>query len=436
LHSRGADIAPAPAMPAHQNQRQRRRDARQNSRGDPCQYTLARARLRAYFRPNTDHWSERLRQEQGSRNAGNAVDGTRHFDHTTAMRQHGTCFVLQLLHEPDNDVGFLDRGNFAYEPARNPQFLRSFPVHYPNLAPRDAAERPLVVLDANNGRVKREGAAAELVERRRNQRSSHFPIVVNVRRLRRAGLQYSSVRLFAILSALAVLLRAQAPQKIEKVCSTEDVLFFGLTCSEEDPCPVFLELASVEPSGSSLFLTGNLHTVNTTLFGLLLKSDDGGKTWTEPAKRIRSAALEQIQFPDFQHGFIGGVKLEPLPRDPFLMITEDGGTSWRQTPLFEESQPGSIQQFWFDSATNGQVILDTSQGAAKRYQRYETRTGGAAWEPQTVAVDRTQPARPRDYASWRIRLDRGAYRVERKTANSSESWETAASFAIQPGDCR
>ncbi len=294
------------------------------------------------------------------------------------------------------------------------------------------------MLNANDGRVEGKGAAAELVERRRNQRSSHFPIVVNVRTFRRAGLQYSSVRLFAILSVLAVLLRAQAPQKIEKVCSTEDVLFFGLTCSEEDPCPVFLELASVEPNGSSLFLTGNLHTVNTTLFGLLLKSDDGGKTWTEPAKRIRSAALEQIQFADFQHGFIGGVKLEPLPRDPFLMTTADGGTTWRQTPLFEETQSGSIQQFWFESATNGQLILDESEGGAKRYERYETKDGGAGWEKQETA-NHEMPlaqARPREYASWRIRLDRVAYRVERKAANASETWETVASFVIQPGDCR
>jgi hypothetical protein len=244
------------------------------------------------------------------------------------------------------------------------------------------------------------------------------------------------VKPFAILFALALLLRAQAPQKIEKVCSAEDVVFFGLTCSDEDPCPVFLELAAVEPNGSSLFLTGNLHTVNTTLFGLLLKSDDGGKTWTEPAKRIRSAALEQIQFPDFQHGFIGGVKIEPLPRDPFLLSTADGGTAWKQAALFEEPRPGSIQQLWFDSATNGQLILDASEGGAKRYERFETNTGGASWESREVAAHEmplTQ-ARPREYATWRIRSDPKAYRVERKS--TAETWETVASFAIQTGDCR
>jgi hypothetical protein len=248
------------------------------------------------------------------------------------------------------------------------------------------------------------------------------------------------VRLFAEFLVLALLLRAQTPQKIEKVCSAQDVEFFGLTCSEDDPCPVFLELAAVEANGSSVFLTGNLHTLNATLFALLLKSDDAGKTWTEFPQRIRSATLDQIQFADFQHGWIGGVKLEPLPRDPFLMTTGDGGKTWQPVPLFEETHFGSIQQFWFDSAASGQLVLDASQGRTKRYERYETKTGGASWEPREVASHETPlpQARPREYATWRVRADTEAYRVERKASSerTPESWETVASFAIHAGDCR
>jgi len=54
-----------------------------------------------------------------------------------------------------------------------------------------------------------------------------------------------------------------------------------LTCSEDEPCDVFLELASVEGVGSTIFAAGNLHTVTTTLYGVLLASGDGGKTWTK-----------------------------------------------------------------------------------------------------------------------------------------------------------
>jgi hypothetical protein len=246
------------------------------------------------------------------------------------------------------------------------------------------------------------------------------------------------VRLLATLTVLALLVRAEVPQKVEKVCSGEDVEFFGLTCSEDDPCPVFLELAAVEANGSSLFLTGNLHTVNTTLFALLLKSEDAGKTWTEPSKRIRSAALEQIQFADFQHGWISGVKLEPLPRDPFFMTTMDGGKTWQPGPMFKETHFGSIQQFWFESATNGQLILDASQGRTKRFELYETKTGGASWEALGDSPHETQlaQARPREYSTLRVRADAEAYRVERKTAPNADTWETIASFAIHAGDCR
>src|SRR5262249_9035298 len=151
------------------------------------------------------------------------------------------------------------------------------------------------------------------------------------------------VRLLLTL-LLPFFLQAEAPLKLEKVCTPQEADALGLTCSEDEPCPVFLELSSVEPDGSTLFLSGNLHTANTTMFGLLLQSEDGGKTWTE-TKRIASAALEQIQFLDFQHGWVTGVKLEPLPRDPFLLETADGGKTWRQNALFEETAYGSIYQF-------------------------------------------------------------------------------------------
>ena len=42
---------------------------------------------------------------------------------------------------------------------------------------------------------------------------------------------------------------------------------------------------------------------------ILLASDDGGKTWTEPVPRLRAAALDQIQFIDLQTGWISGQNL-------------------------------------------------------------------------------------------------------------------------------
>src|SRR5262249_1758203 len=142
------------------------------------------------------------------------------------------------------------------------------------------------------------------------------------------------------------------------------------------------------------------------------------------------------QFIDFQHGWISGVKLEPLPRDPFFLSTSDGGKSWRSNPVLDESGFGSIQQFWFESASTGDLILDRSQGATGRYERYASMTGGSSWELQQVDSKpmRLAKARSKENSSWRVRVDSDAYLVERRTA--ANGWERVASFAVHAGDCK
>ncbi len=92
-------------------------------------------------------------------------------------------------------------------------------------------------------------------------------------------------------------------------CTEADTQASSLNCSEEEPCAVFLELSSVEAAGNKIFLAGNLHTNTTTLYSVLLATEDAGKTWSEPHPRIRFAGLDQIQFIDFQNGWISGANL-------------------------------------------------------------------------------------------------------------------------------
>jgi hypothetical protein len=237
----------------------------------------------------------------------------------------------------------------------------------------------------------------------------------------------------ALALVLTLALPAEELQKIENVCSPEDTEAVGLTCSEDEPCTVFLELSSVEGFGANVFVTGNLHTVDTTISGLLLASSDGGKTWSEPARRIRAAELDQIQFADPQHGWVAGVKVNSLPRDPFLLLTVDGGQMWHPVPLFEDPVLGSIQQFWFESADRGQLVVDRSQGRTKRYERYESTTGGETWTLKEASDQPTLMAREGAEAHWRAVADKDSYRVERRT---SAGWETLARFAVHAGDCK
>lgn len=247
------------------------------------------------------------------------------------------------------------------------------------------------------------------------------------------------VRVPIVLLAAAGLLNAQGSSTVEYMCTEDDIRDFGLICDEDEPCQVFLELAGVEAAGSTLVVTGNLHTQNVTLYGVLLVSDDGGKTWTEPAKRLRSAALEHIQFTDAAHGWVTGVMLEPLPRDPFFMVTTDGGKTWRRKNMFDETRFGSIQQFWFDSNSSGELIIDRSQGNIKSFETYQSMTGGDTWELKEAT--RTQPVlgksrRPAaNAATWRLRVDAAAkaYRVESRTVGG---WENLATFPVVAGECK
>jgi hypothetical protein len=222
------------------------------------------------------------------------------------------------------------------------------------------------------------------------------------------------------------------------VCGEEELHAFGLSCSDEEPCPVYLELSDVEPVGNKLFVAGNLHTASSTLSSILLASDDGGKTWTEPFERIRFAILDQIQFFDFETGWIGGQTIKTLPRDPFVLLTTDGGVTWRQKPIYDESRVASVERLWFESKTKGVLILDRRQAGEPgvAHERLESMTGGESWNVREVSskpIVMKQP--PPRQTGWRVRPDgpSKSYRIERR---QGERWTAVASFLVHAGDCK
>ena len=252
-----------------------------------------------------------------------------------------------------------------------------------------------------------------------------------------------TVVLFAIffLPLSAQALSAQTPVRVPFDCSPEQAEAFGLNCSEDRPCPVYLELASAAGVAGRVFVAGNLHTSDTTLFSLLLVSEDDGVSWTEPVARLHNAALEQIEFLDSPAssmvGWISGESIDPLTRNPFLLMTADGGKTWRQKVLFEEAKFGAIAQFHFASKNDGEMLLDLTQGKAKRTESYSTHTGGESWELQGRGPALRLAGAPRAI-EWRVRADASSatYRVEH-LANSAGSrvWESVANFAVHVTDC-
>lgn len=233
-----------------------------------------------------------------------------------------------------------------------------------------------------------------------------------------------------------MVMAADAPTRVAFTCAADDLREAGLGCSEEEPCKILLELSSLESTASRVFLSGNLHTSSTTLASILLVTEDGGRTWSEAWKRRPFTALEEIQFIDFEHGWIAGEDVQNVARDPFLLTTEDGGRTWLQQPLFEEGQPGAIQKFWFESAKSGTLLVD--RGAGDRYQLYRTTTGGASWE--LLRADREPVPFPGGRAkdattAWRLRPDAAtaSWQIER---NRDDTWHRVAAFSTEVTICR
>ncbi len=224
---------------------------------------------------------------------------------------------------------------------------------------------------------------------------------------------------------------AGKPMRVEFTCTEDDMLSAGMSCSEEEPCPVYLELSAAEGVGEKVFAAGNLHSAQATLYSILLASEDGGKTWREPFERRHAASLDRIQFVDFETGWISGQILQPLPRDPFFLITSDGGKTWRERPVFSDTRGGSIQQFWFESPTNGSMLITDGP----RYEYYESPNGGEAWLVREVS-ERPIRWKPRGTASPTIRVRADgptkSFRLERR---QDSNWTVLASFSIAAGSC-
>jgi hypothetical protein len=240
-------------------------------------------------------------------------------------------------------------------------------------------------------------------------------------------------------SETQVLTYAGSPLRLEYECADQDMQASGLHCTADEPCRVYLELVAVEPVGARLFLAGNLHTESVTLQSILLASADTGKTWSEPFERIRGASLDRIQFYDYETGWASGQVVQPLPRDPFLLLTTDGGATWRRRPVFSENRPGAIDRLQFDTRTNGTLWIDRTQSgeAGAVYERYESVTGGESWtlrEALNRPPSAPAGAPPRD-SGWRFRAERAtqSYRLER---SGQGGWQLVAAFSIPAGECR
>jgi hypothetical protein len=238
---------------------------------------------------------------------------------------------------------------------------------------------------------------------------------------------------------LPVLRNYGEPMILPFQCTDDDIQWAGMSCSEEEPCPLYIEVTGIETVGNRIVLPANIHSESTTLYSVLLSSDDAGVTWREAHERMRGSGLDHIQFVDFQNGWVSGETLVPVARDPFFLITSDGGKTWRMRPIFNEGGGGAIQQFWFDTPATGSLVIDRMASTeSSRYELYESPNGGETWIIRRTSehpISLRKTASLRTDIGWRVRADARskAFAIERK---EGEHWNKAASFLVKIGSCK
>ena len=241
-------------------------------------------------------------------------------------------------------------------------------------------------------------------------------------------------------ATIPVLENTGKPMMLPFQCTIEDVQWAGLSCPEEEPCAIYLELTAVESAGDGILAAGNIHSTAVTLASVLLASEDAGRTWREVHEHIRGAGLDRLQFLDAQTGWASGQVLFRLPQDPFLLVTSDGGKTWRQRPIFtdgRENRFGSIHQFSFTAKDSGSLIIDRGQGSdGDRYEAYESPDGGESWTiKETSGKPLLLKHPPAPSTDWRVRADgpTASFHIERR---QGQRWTTVAAFAVKLGACK
>ncbi len=107
---------------------------------------------------------------------------------------------------------------------------------------------------------------------------------------------------------------------------------------------------------------------------LIVVTHDGGQTWTKSYESARPSELTwKGAFPSRQVGYATIQSYaKPASEQRWVAKTTDGGKSWKEIPLVQNAE---ANEFGVGFATNDLGWVGTNKGA------FETRDGGASWHP-------------------------------------------------------
>lgn len=113
----------------------------------------------------------------------------------------------------------------------------------------------------------------------------------------------------------------------------------------------------------------------------LMKSTDLGKSWTSVSMNEKTAMIFDVKFLDEKVGFICGATNGDVAQSNALILkTEDGGKSWNK--VFQSSRPYELTwKVSFPSAKTGYVSIQSYNPDTTVKQQYIVKTidGGKSW---------------------------------------------------------
>jgi photosystem II stability/assembly factor-like uncharacterized protein len=110
---------------------------------------------------------------------------------------------------------------------------------------------------------------------------------------------------------------------------------------------------------------------------LILKTRDGGRSWREVYRSGRKLENSwKASFADARTGYATVQTYDPARDSQVVVKTVDGGETWRELPLVRDAK---ARQFGIGFATPAVGWVGTAVGG------FETRDGGASWTPVALA---------------------------------------------------
>ncbi|MGX7894116.1 WD40/YVTN/BNR-like repeat-containing protein [Tsuneonella sp. HG222] len=119
----------------------------------------------------------------------------------------------------------------------------------------------------------------------------------------------------------------------------------------------------------------------------ILRSIDGGKTWSVIDMAGRIAMITDVAFRDARTGFVfGATDVATAKANGLVLMTRDGGATWSE--VYRSARTGEI--IWkahFPTRTTGYGAVQSYDQANSEQRVIKTTDGGATWRELTVVAD-------------------------------------------------